>query len=76
MLKSEFAPLCGWLECAMLIVCYIAIHSRVDWKSVRQGVKGERELVSAIVGSGERWLIWICHTAAIERFVILAILSV
>ena len=41
-------------------------------QSVRQGVKGERELVSAIVvGSGERWLIWICHTAAIERFVYL-----
>ena len=27
-----------------------------------------RERARAIVGSGERWLIWICHTAAIERF--------
>ena len=49
---------------------FIAEHS-AKAQSVRQGVKGERELVSAIVGSGERWLIWICHTAAIERFVYL-----
>ena len=46
---------------------FIAEHS-AKAQSVRQGVKGERELVSAIVGSGERWLIWICHRAAIERF--------